>query len=44
MEFGCGEFDVVVDKGTFDALMSDESDAVCVIIDVLSKLLIKHLN
>lgn len=28
MEFGDGEFDVVVDKGTFDALMSDESEQV----------------
>lgn len=28
MTFGDGEFDVVVDKGTFDALMSDESEKV----------------
>ena len=28
MEFGDNEFDVVLDKGTFDALMSDESDKV----------------
>ena len=28
MEFDNGDFDVVVDKGTFDALMSDESELV----------------
>ena len=28
MDFADNEFDVVLDKGTFDALMSDESDKV----------------